>query len=41
MNDINKSQALLTNIVWIISVIVLVGLYIKDSIIRISLINIL
>ena len=29
--NIDKNQALLTNIVWIISIIVLVGIYIKDS----------
>ena len=31
IGDIDKNEALLTNIVWIISIIVLVGLYIKDS----------
>ena len=31
LENIDKGQALLTNIVWIISIIVLVGLYIKDS----------
>ena len=31
IGNIDKGQALLTNIVWIISFIVLVGLYIKDS----------
>ena len=31
IGDIDKNEALLTNIVWIISIIVLVGIYIKDS----------
>lgn len=31
IENIDNDQALVTNIVWIISIIVLVGLYIKDS----------
>ena len=31
IGNIDKGQALLTNIVWIVSIIFLVGLYIKDS----------
>ena len=31
IGNIDKGQALLTNIVWIISIIVLIGLYINDS----------
>ncbi len=31
IGNIDKSQALATNLVWIISIVVLIGLYIKDS----------
>lgn len=31
IGNIDKSQALVTNLVWIISIIVLIGLFIKDS----------
>lgn len=31
IGNINKIQTILTNLVWIISIIVLIGLYIKDS----------
>ncbi len=31
IGNIDKGQALLTNLVWIISIIVLIGLYFKDS----------
>ncbi|MBQ4522129.1 MAG: hypothetical protein IJA10_04155 [Lachnospiraceae bacterium] len=31
IGNIEKSQVLVTNLVWIVSVIVLIGIYIKDS----------
>ena len=31
IEDIDKSQAIITNLIWIISIIVLIGIYIKDS----------
>lgn len=31
IGDIDKGQVVLTNLVWIVSIIVLIGIYIKDS----------